>query len=353
MDRFDASGDLSAEFAFLHGMLSTSGGWTRSALAVAACDSPWFAAEVATLAPPPAPSPALALAAGVVVSLPLFGPLAANAGEWGDVLVRNVLGHKSVDGDVFDFRDGEAVWADTGKSVSRSHIRAMDRGTRQEFYSSMGLATPTGPVAEASTLAAAPAQPAYEPIRVYRDGREAPVLAAVRDRVAAVRAQRRAEYLALVGPAPDNVPPAGTDTNAIAIATSGNGAAAQDGVIPPVTQPPAPRTVTLYDQVWAQVARERAEARARGDALPASLAQSPARPGSLYEQIWAEVKAERAAARGDGVVGTMADVPAEPDLVDVPVAPDLADVPASPALADVPPDRDLIDASAAFIEPRG
>lgn len=386
MDWIDPSSDLAAEFAFLRGMLATSGGWTRSALAIAACDSPWFAAQVADLAPPPAPNPTLALAAGVVVSLPLFGPLAANAGEWGGVLVRQVLGHTSIDGEVFDFRDGEAVWSDTGKAVSRTQIRALDRGTRQEFYASMGLATSVGPDPETTTLAAAPAQPAAERIRVFRDGREAPVLASVRERVAALRAQRQAEYLALVGPGT-----VGSD-NAAAVGTEVGSGWASDEVV---------AAATLFDQVWAQVARERAAAKTRGEALQPALTQATGQPPSLFQQIWAEVQAERAAARGDGVIGTMAsgagaepgpgapradddtpaigtahsvgtapglgtapdsgspaaidtaDAPREPEMADAPAVPDLAGDAPTADIADIPPDRDLIDASAAFIDPRG
>jgi hypothetical protein len=358
MTGFDAHADLTAEFAFLRGVLDSSGPWARAVLAGAACESPWFVTQVADLAPAPSPSPLIGLAAGLAVSMPLAGPLSAQAGEFTET-VRHVLGHQTQDGALFDFGNGEAVWADDGKAVTRSQLRALNRGDRGEFYASMGLADPAPADAETLTIATAPASEAR--IRVVRDeGREAPVLAEVRQKVAMLRAQRRAEYLAFSGaPVAHDAAPAPAPEG-------------EAGLAPAAKAQPA----TLYDVIWAQVAAERQVAKESGVApQETALAPAPGKAPSLYQAIWAEVQAERAAARGDGILGTMASQPAPPqeaagdsagaiagpaanppspaalpDLVDIPRAGDVADIPAVPEMADVSPQRDLIDASAAILD---
>ncbi len=309
----DAPAELTPEFAFLREMLATSGPWARAALGAAACDSPWFVSQARELAPASPPNPALAIAAGITLALPLSGPLAAQARDLGTA-VRQVLGHQDVDGEIFDFRDGEAVWSDSGKPVARTQLRAMDTADRQEFYASMGLAAPAEVLGDAPAPAIAQETPP-ERIKVARDGREAPVLAEIRERIAALRQEREAAYVAQATP------------------PSAPAAALAPETVPGTEEPAAP---TAYDAIWAEVAAERSAAKARGEAPRAALSQEP----SAYQLIWAEVAAERA--------GTLT----PPDLVDVPRTSDVAGIDDGADLADAPPDRDLVDASAAFLEPR-
>ncbi|MBM3267701.1 MAG: hypothetical protein FJZ01_08650 [Candidatus Sericytochromatia bacterium] len=337
MDWIDDPADIAPEFAVLRELLATSGPWARAALGAAAVDSPWFAAQARALCPPAAPNPALAIAAGMVVALPMSGGIAAQAREFGAAAVRQVLGHDPVDGEMFGFGAGEAVWADSGETVARTQLRTMPPADRREFYASMGLAPPADVLADAPAPSLA-AAPATERIKVRRDGREAPVLAEIRQRVAALRQERdllaRGDAPADGALAPDHLQvsdrPAGTDSARMASAGSAG---------PEAQAAPGAGGATTYDRIWQEVATERAAARARGEAPPPVLAQ--AGPPSTFQLIWAEIQAERAAGL------------APPDLVDLPRVPDHAGFDAGTDLADAPPDRDLIDASAAFLEPSG
>jgi hypothetical protein len=272
----------------------------------------------------------LAVAASLALAAPLAGPLAAQASEFGALAVRQVLGHQDVDGDMFDFREGEAVWSDTGSPVAGAQIRTMPAAGRQEFYASMGLAAPPEVLSDAPQPAVA-AAPQSERIMVARDGREAPVLAEIRDRVAAARLHREQEFVAKAEPAvaADLLADSRGDRVAGAPeAETGPSAGARDAA--------QPDPGTLYGQLWAQVATERQAA--KGAQPPEALVPTGT---SAYALIWAEVQAERAASL------------TPPDLVDAPRTPDVAGVDEGTDLADAPPDRDLVDASAAFLEPRG
>lgn len=334
--------DLVGELSLLQGLLATSGSWTRSALEVAARESPWFVAEVARLTPPARPSIGISIAVGLALGLGSM-QLSAQARINDDPVAHDVLGHTPIDGEVFEFRNGEVVWSDNGRVVTKWQLGAMDRDTKTQFYGSMGLSAPPDVVEAAPSELQPKGGVKAGRIRIYRDGREAPVLAEIRQMVALRRQEHQTALLAQIGLVQVAAAPP-------AVRVGGVSPEASDGAPPVVAQ-----GASVFQDIWVQVALERAAAKAAGVAPPPAVATTAAAPKTVFQQIWAEVTAERAALRGDGVVGTYAST--EPEEADGPMP--AADANATEAVTtDVPTDRaasreagdapipDLVDAPA-------